>query len=60
MNARELRKVWAKGELLPEKPFGRPLLIASIKGSATSGAGLSVDLTLTGSIGRVPGPVALR
>ncbi|CAN7182248.1 glycoside hydrolase family 25 protein [Pararhizobium sp. LjRoot238] len=50
MNAKALKAVWAKGELLPAKPLDKPLLIASGKGRISAGAGIGVDLTLTGSI----------
>ncbi|MCW0000440.1 GH25 family lysozyme [Pararhizobium sp. YC-54] len=57
MNATALKAVWAKGELLPEKPLDKPLLIASGKAGASSGAfssvGIGVDMTVTGSIGPV-------
>jgi GH25 family lysozyme M1 (1,4-beta-N-acetylmuramidase) len=60
MNAEALKAVWAKGELLPAKPLDKPLLIATGKGSVSAGAGISVDLTLTGSIRRVSNALALR
>lgn len=60
MTAKALKAVWAKGELLPAKPLDKRLLIATGKGSISAGAGIGVDLTLTGSIRRVSGALALR
>lgn len=53
MNARALKAIWAKGELLPEKPLDKPLLIATGKAGSSSGVGIEVDMTVTGSIGPV-------
>lgn len=53
MDAKALKAVWAKGELLPEKPLDKPLMIAAGKAGSFSGAGIGVDMTVTGSIGPV-------
>lgn len=50
MSPAALKQVWAKGELLPEKPLPKPLLIASGKASSSSGGGIGIDLMLTASI----------
>jgi GH25 family lysozyme M1 (1,4-beta-N-acetylmuramidase) len=60
MNAKALKAVWAKGDLLPAKPLDKPLLIATGKASVSAGANIGVDLTVTGSIGRVSSALALR
>ncbi len=49
-SAAELKKIWAKGELVAEKPFPKPLLVASGAGAASSGGGIGVDMMLTASI----------
>ncbi len=54
MDAKALKAIWAKGELLPGKPIDKPLLIASGKAGSSSGVGIEVDMTVTGSIGPVP------
>nr|WP_244506505.1 GH25 family lysozyme [Pararhizobium polonicum] len=56
MNAKALRAIWANGELLPEKP----LLIATGRGSISAGAGIDVDLMMTGSIRKPSGALALQ
>ncbi len=48
MNAKALKAVWAKGELLPAKPLDKPLLIATGKGSVSAGAGIGVDSDVDG------------
>ncbi|KQV43689.1 MULTISPECIES: GH25 family lysozyme [unclassified Rhizobium] len=50
MSPAALKQVWAKGELLPEKPLPKLLLVASGKASSSSGGGIGVDLMLTASI----------
>jgi GH25 family lysozyme M1 (1,4-beta-N-acetylmuramidase) len=61
MNAAELKKIWAKGELVPEKPFATPLLIASSEAGSSSGSGVGVDMMLTASIKpQKPLPLDLR
>ena len=50
MSPAALKKMWAKGELLPEKPLPKPVLIASGKASSSSGGGIAVDLMLTASV----------
>ncbi len=58
VDARTLKAIWAKGELLPEKPMDKPLLIATA--DAKAAAGLGVDMTVTGSIGKISIPLGLR
>ncbi|CAN7217086.1 GH25 family lysozyme [Rhizobium sp. LjRoot98] len=60
MSATALKAVWAKGELLPEKPLERPVMIASGKAVSFSGAGIGVDMTVTGSIAKMSIPLGLR
>lgn len=60
MNAKALKAVWAKGDLLPAKPLDKPMLIATGKASVSAGANIGVDLTVTGSVGRVSSTLALR
>ncbi|WP_275791036.1 glycoside hydrolase family 25 protein [Pararhizobium gei] len=60
MDAETLKSIWAKGELVPEKPFPKPLLIANGRGSASAGTGIGIDLTLTGSIDRKTSEIAAR
>ncbi|OJF93992.1 glycoside hydrolase family 25 protein [Pararhizobium antarcticum] len=52
LDASALKAVWAKGDLLPEKPLEFPLMIASGRGQISAGAGIGVDMTLTASIRR--------
>lgn len=56
MSPAALKKVWAQGELLPEKPLPKPLLVASGTASSSSGSGIGVDLMLTASIARADIP----
>jgi GH25 family lysozyme M1 (1,4-beta-N-acetylmuramidase) len=58
MSATELKNVWAKGELVPEKPLPPPLLLASGIGNSSSGSGMGVDMMLTGSI-KAAKPIAV-
>ncbi len=60
MDAKALKAVWAKGELLPEKPFDQPLLIASGTTNISAGAGVGIDMTITGAIARTSIPLGLR
>ncbi|MDQ0319397.1 GH25 family lysozyme M1 (1,4-beta-N-acetylmuramidase) [Pararhizobium capsulatum DSM 1112] len=47
MSAAELKKVWAKGELVPAKP---PVLLVSATAISSSGGGIGIDLMMTASI----------
>lgn len=64
MTAAALKTVWAKGELVPEKPMDKPLMIASGKAQSFSGSGsglgTSIDMTVTGSIAKTFIPFGLR
>ncbi|HTO32900.1 MAG TPA: GH25 family lysozyme [Pararhizobium sp.] len=54
VNAIELKNIWARGELLPEKP----MLIATANADVSTGLG--VDMVVTGSINRFSIPFGLR
>jgi GH25 family lysozyme M1 (1,4-beta-N-acetylmuramidase) len=58
VDAKTLKAIWAKGDLLPEKPMEKPLLVANANGEVASGLG--VDMTVTGSISKVSIPPGLR
>jgi GH25 family lysozyme M1 (1,4-beta-N-acetylmuramidase) len=60
LDAKALKAVWAKGELLPEKPFEKTLLIASGTSNISAGAGAGIDMTITGSIAKTSIPFGLR
>lgn len=60
MDAKALKAVWAKGELLPEKPFDKPLLIASGTPNISAGAGAGIDMIITGAIAKTLIPLGLR
>lgn len=51
-DAKTLKTVWARGELLPEKPLDEPMMMAGGRALVSSGAGISLDLTMTASIRR--------
>lgn len=66
VNAKTLKAIWAKGDLVPEKPLDEPVLIASGKGRISFGAGadmgleMGLDMTVTGSVRRLSNALALR
>ena len=60
VDAKALKAIWAKGELVPEKPLDKPVLIASGKGRISFGAGVGLDMTVTGSVRGLSNALALR